>query len=79
MLLGKLKDRNLHMQIFGKRHMTLEDCFDDALLYEDNCNLGGVDARDMGSDSSSHTSRHVNSEAIADLVLTKMRQEQRYP
>ena len=77
--LESLRDRNLHMQLFGKRHMTLEDCFDDALLYEDNCNLGGADTRDIGSDSSIHTSRHVNSEAIADLVLKKMRQEQRYP
>ena len=67
------------MQLFGKRHMTLDDCFDDALLYEDNCNFGGADVRETGSDSSSHTSRHINSEAIADLVLKKMRQEQRYP
>ena len=77
--LESLRDRNLHMQLFGKRHMTLDDCFDDALLYEDNYNLGGAVARDTGSDSSSHTSRHINSEAIADLVLKKMRQEQRYP
>ena len=76
--LESLRDRNLHTQLFGKRHVTLDNCFDDALLYKDNCNLGGADAREMGSDSSSHTSRHVNSEAIADLVLKKMRQEQRY-
>ena len=68
------------MQLFGKKHVTLDDCFDDALLYEDNCNFGGAaDVRETGSDSSSHTSRHINSEAIADLVLKKMRQEQRYP
>ena len=77
--LESLRDRNLHTQLFGKRHVSLDDCFDDALLYEDNCNLGGGDAKDLGSDSSSHTSRHINSEAIADLVLKKMRQEQRYP
>ena len=77
--LESLRDRNLHMQLFGKRHIGLDECFDDALLFEDNCNLGGADTKDLGSDSSSHTSRHVNSEAIADLVLKKMRQEQRYP
>ena len=67
------------MQLFGKKHVTLDDCFDDALLYEDNCNFGGADVRETGSDGSNHTSRHINSEAIADLVLKKMRQEQRYP
>ena len=77
--LESLRDRNLHMMLFGKKHVRMDECFDDALLYEDNCNLGGGDTKDLGSDSSSHTSRHINSEAIADLVLKKMRQEQRYP
>ena len=77
--LESLRDKNLHMQLFGKRHTILDDCFDDALLYEDNCNLGGADTRDIGSDSSSHTSRHINSEAIADLVIKKMEQKQRHP
>ncbi len=72
-----LRDRNLHMQLFGQKHVRLNECFDDALLYEDNCGLGGATLRDEGTDGSSHTSRHVNSEAIADLVLKKMRQEGR--
>ena len=50
--LESLRDRNLHVQLFGKRHMTLEYCFDDALLYEDNCNLGGEDTRDIPQDMS---------------------------
>ena len=65
--LESLRDRNLHVQLFGKRHVSLDECFDDALLYEDNCSLGGVNTKDQGSDSTSHTSRHINSEAIADL------------
>ncbi|MCO5546848.1 hypothetical protein L7F22_000285 [Adiantum nelumboides] len=77
--LESLRDRNLHTQLFERRHVTLDDCFDDALLYEDNCSLGGADAKEGGSDSSSHTSRHVNSETIVDLILRKLRQEQGYP
>ena len=52
--LESLRDRHLHMQLIGKRHVALDDCFDDALLYEDNCNLGGADLRETGSDNSSH-------------------------
>ncbi|MCO5560559.1 hypothetical protein L7F22_014174 [Adiantum nelumboides] len=75
--LESLRDGNLHTQLFGKRHVTLDDFFDDALLYEDNCNLGGADAKDGGSDSSSHTLQHVNSEAIANLVLRRIRENPR--
>ena len=38
--LESLRDKNLHMQLFGQKHMKLNECFDDALLYEDNCTWG---------------------------------------
>ena len=71
-----LRDSNLHLQLFGQKHTKLEECFTDALLYKDNCTMGGVNVREE-TKGSSHTSQHVNSEAIADIVLCKMRQEGR--
>ena len=74
--LESLRDRNLHLQLFGQKHTKLEECFADALLYKDNCTMGGVNVHEE-IERSSHTSQHVNSEAIADIVLRKMRQEGR--
>ena len=66
--LESLRDRNLHMQLFGQKHMKLNKCFDDALLYKDNCTCGGANGREDSTKGSSHTSKHVNLEAIADMV-----------
>ena len=74
--LESLRDRNLHLQLFGQKHTKLKECFVDALLYEDKCTMGGANVRE-DTEGSSHISRHVNSEAIADIVLRKMRQEGR--
>ena len=62
--LESLRDRNLHMQLFGQKHMKLNKCFDDALLYKDNCTWGGANVQEDTMEGSSHTSKHVNSEAI---------------
>ncbi|MCO5546850.1 hypothetical protein L7F22_000287 [Adiantum nelumboides] len=70
-----LTDRSLHMQLIGQKHIRLDDCFDDALLYEDNCNLGRVGLSNDNVTESSHASGQVNQEAIADLVMKKMRLE----
>ena len=35
--LESLRHRNLHMQLFGQKRVKLSKCFDDALLYKDNC------------------------------------------
>ena len=74
--LESLRDRNLHLQLFGQKHTKLKECFVDALLYEDNCTMGGTNVHE-DNERSSHTSQHLNSEAIADIVLRKMRQEGR--
>ena len=66
--LESLRDRNLHLQLFGQKHTRLEECFADALLYEDNCTMRGANVHE-DTKGSSHTSRHVNFEAIADMVL----------
>ena len=72
--LESLRDRNLHMQLFGQKHVKLSECFDDALLYEDNCTWRGANVvQEDTIEGSSHTSKHVNSEAIADIVLQRMR------
>ena len=65
------------MQLFGQKHVKLNKCFDDALLYEDNCTWGGSNGREDSTKGSSHTSKHVNSKAIADIVLRRIRQEGR--
>ncbi len=73
--LESLRDRRLHTQLFGQKHRTLGECFDDALLYADNCDLGGMSNNVESRDGSSHTSPHENSEAVADIVLRRLRQE----
>ncbi|MCO5577323.1 hypothetical protein L7F22_031151 [Adiantum nelumboides] len=70
-----LTDRSLHMQLIGQKHIRLDDCFDDALLYEDNCNLGRANQAIDNAVESSHASGQVNQEAIADLVMKKIRHE----
>ena len=76
--LESLRDRNLHMQIFGQKHVKLSECLDDALLYKDDCTWGGTNVQEDATEGSSHSSsRHVNSKAIADIVLQQMRQEGR--
>ena len=65
------------MQLFGQKHIKLNECFDDAVLYEDNCSWGVANVQEDSIDGSSHTNRHVNSEAIVDIVLKRMRQEGR--
>ena len=40
--LESLRDINLHVQLFGQKHVNLSKCFDDALLYKDNCTWGGA-------------------------------------
>ena len=57
--------------------MKLNKCFDDALLHEDNYTWGGTNGREDSTEGSSHTGKHVNSKAIADIVLQRMRQEGR--
>ena len=75
--LESLRDRNLHMQLFGQKHVKLNECFDDALLYEDNCTWGGTNMGEDSTEGSSHTSRHVNSEAIAYSSQTNETRRQR--
>ena len=67
--LESLRDRNLHMHFFGQIHVKLNECFDDALLYKDNCAWGGANVQEGTTEGSSHTSKHVNFEAIVDIVL----------
>ena len=73
--LESLRDRNLYMQLFDQNHVKLRKCFDDALLYKDNCTWGGTNVQEDTTEGSSHTSKHLNSEAIFDIVLQRMRQE----
>ena len=75
--LESLRDKNLHMQLLGQKHMKLNECFDNALLYEDNCTWGGTNGREDSTKGSSRTSKHVKLEAIADIVFQRMRQEGR--
>ena len=67
--LESLRDRNLHMQLFGQNHVKLSKFFDDALLYKDNCTYGGASVQEDTTEGSSHTSRQVKSKAIAHIVL----------
>ena len=67
--LESLRDRNLHMQLFGQKHVKLSKCFDDSLLYKDNCTWEGTNVQEDATKGSSHTSRHVNLEAIAGIAL----------
>ena len=76
--LESLRDKNLHLQLFDQKHTKLKECFADALLYEDNCTMGGTNVRE-DTKGSSHTSRHVNSEAIADIVLRQEGREHIVP
>ena len=71
--LESLRDRNLHMQLFGQKHVKLSKFFDDALLYKDNYTWGGTNVLEDTTKGSSHTSRHVNLKAIVDIVLQRMR------
>ncbi|MCO5588037.1 hypothetical protein L7F22_041991 [Adiantum nelumboides] len=70
-----LTDRSLHMQLIGQKHIRLDNCFDDALLYEDNCNLGRASLATENAVESNHASGPMNQEAIADLVMKKIRHE----
>ena len=75
--LESLRDKNLHMHLFGQKNVKVNECFDNALLYEDNCTWGGTNMREDSTEGSSHTSKHVNSKDIANIVLQRMRQEGR--
>ena len=76
--LESLRDRNLHMQLLGQNHVKLSKCFDYALLYKHNCTWGGTNMREDTVEGANHTSKHINSEAIVDIVLQQMRQEGRW-
>ena len=71
-----LRDRQLYMHLFAKGHRDFDECCYDAQKFDDNCDFMTVNAN-QGSSKSGETNRNADPQAIADIVLRKLRQDSR--
>ena len=82
LFLEGLKNKSLHVSLYGKKHDTLNECIKDAIDFDDNCEIyGNVDKKNHSpletssfkSGKTQETSL-VEADAIADLVVKKKNQ-----
>ena len=71
-----LRDRQLYMHLFAKNHMDFDDCCFDAQKFDDNCDH----LYNKASSTSSifgEAIKNVDSNALADMIVKKLRPESR--
>ena len=63
-----LRDKQLYTHLFAKGYWDFNECCYDAQKFDDNCDFITVNVN-QGSSKSGDTSRNVDPQTIADLIL----------
>ena len=76
-----LRDKSLHLDLYAKKHKTLNECIYGAIDLDDNCDIYGKDKPIFGVDSMSTTSRGTQettkdqsheAEAMIEMIMKRM-------
>ena len=69
-----LRNQQLYMHLFAKNHADFDECCFDAQKFDDNCDLFH-DKPNQDSIESGESSKNMETHALVDLILQKLRQE----
>ena len=81
LFLEGLLNKNLHANLYGRKHKTLNECVHDAIDHDDNCIIYGVDKPISGHETSSskivsesEKNKGAKAKAMVEMIMKRMNQ-----